>query len=76
MKYAELVDAVNRIIAGYAIPLTLRQVYYRLVVAGLIANTRSNYNQLSSQLVTARENDDIDDTRIVDRSRLGCQDGE
>lgn len=63
MKYAELVGAVKRIISGYSIPLTLRQIYYRLVVAGLIANTRSDYNQLSSQLVTARENGDIDDSR-------------
>lgn len=55
--------------SGYTMPLTLRQVYYRLVAVGLIPNTRSNYNQLSSQLVTARENDDIDDTRIVDRNR-------
>lgn len=69
MKYSELVNAVNEIIAGYSIPLTLRQVYYRLVAAGLVPNTRSSYNQLSSQLVTARENGDIDDTRIVDRSR-------
>ena len=50
MKYNELVNAVNGIIAGYSIPLTLRQVYYRLVAAGLIANTRSDYNALSSQL--------------------------
>lgn len=69
MRYADLVNAVNQIISGYTMSLTLRQVYYRLVAAGLIPNTRSNYNQLSSQLVTARENGDIDDTRIVDRSR-------
>lgn len=69
MKYTDLVNAVSQIISGYTMPLTLRQVYYRLVAAGLIPNTRSNYNQLSSQLVTARENGDIDDTRIVDRSR-------
>ncbi len=31
MRYAELVDVVNRIISGYAMPLTLRQVYYQLV---------------------------------------------
>jgi len=69
VKYDVLVERVNQILASYTMPLTLRQVYYRLVAAGLIANTRSNYNQLSSQLVTARESGDIDDTRIVDRSR-------
>lgn len=55
MKYAELVNAVKQIISSYTVRLTLRQVYYRLVVAGLIANTRSDYNALSSQLVKARE---------------------
>ena len=69
MKYDVLVERVNQILASYTVPLTLRQVYYRLVAAGLIANTRSNYNQLSSQLVTARESGDIDDSRIVDRTR-------
>ncbi|MBI4332367.1 MAG: hypothetical protein HY673_13925 [Chloroflexi bacterium] len=69
MKYRELVKAVNSILAGYSVQLTLRQVYYRLVVAGLIANTRSDYNQLSSQTVKARESGDVDDRRFTDRSR-------
>lgn len=69
MKCDVLVERVNQILVCYTVPLTLRQLYYRLVAAGLIANTRSTYDQLSSQLVTARENGDMDDTRIVDRSR-------
>lgn len=69
MRYELLVEKVNQILASYAVPLTLRQVYYRLVAAGLIANTRSNYNQLSSQLVKARESGDVDDSRFTDRSR-------
>lgn len=69
MKYRGLVQAVNDVMAGYDMQLTLRQIYYRLVSAGMIANTRSDYNQLSSQLVTARENGDIDDSRIADRTR-------
>ncbi|MBT9140270.1 MAG: hypothetical protein DDT30_00846 [Dehalococcoidia bacterium] len=69
MRYTELTEAVNQVISAYTVPLTLRQIYYRLVAAGLIQNTRSNYNQLSSQLVMAREQGDIDGTRIVDRSR-------
>jgi hypothetical protein len=67
MKYLELVTAVNHIMANYTVRLTLRQVYYRLVAVGLIANTRSNYTQLSSQLVKARENGDVGD--LEDRSR-------
>lgn len=69
MKYDDLVQNVNRIMADYTMPLTLRQIYYRLVAGGLVSNTRSNYTQLSSQLVTARERGDVSDTRIVDRSR-------
>jgi hypothetical protein len=69
MKYEDTVNAVNRVIAQYDIPLTLRQIYYRLVAAGLIPNRRSAYNGLSAQLVTAREKREVDETRIVDRSR-------
>jgi len=69
MKHEETVTAVNKIISEYSMPLTLRQIYYRLVVAGLIPNRRSAYNSLSSQLVTARERGEVDDHRIVDRSR-------
>ena len=39
MKYLELVTAVNEIMSNYTVRLTLRQVYYRLVAAGLIVNT-------------------------------------
>jgi len=69
MKYVELIDAVNDILAGYDMQLTLRQVYYRLVARGLIPNTRSNYNQLSSQLVKARENGEADD-RFMSKCRM------
>ena len=69
MKYEQTVAAVNAIIAQYTIPLTLRQIYYRLVVAGLIPNRRSAYNGLSAQLVRAREMGEVDERRINDRSR-------
>jgi len=69
MKYAELVKAVNGILAEYSMPLTLRQVYYRLVAKNLIANTKTSYKGLSSQLVKAREDGDVDDSKIEDRSR-------
>jgi hypothetical protein len=69
MNYQQTVEAVNAVIAEYAMPLTLRQIYYRLVAAGLIPNRRSAYNGLSAQLVKAREVGDVDEYRIVDRSR-------
>ena len=69
MKYDETVRTVNKVISQYSMALTLRQIYYRLVAAGLIPNQRSAYNSLSSQLVRARENGEVDDNHIVDRSR-------
>jgi len=69
MKYEETVAAVNQVINQYSIPLTLRQIYYRLVAGGLIPNRRSAYNGLSAQLVKAREMREVPESRIVDRSR-------
>jgi len=69
MNYAEIVKAVNEVLAQYTMPLTLRQIYYRLVAKLLIPNTVSSYKQLSKMLVKARERDEIDDSRIEDRSR-------
>jgi hypothetical protein len=64
-----IVQAVNAILAEYDFPLTLRQIYYRLVSTNLVPNKRSAYNQLSKTLVKARENGEVDDTRIEDRAR-------
>ena len=69
MKYEQTVAAVNNVIGQYRMALTLRQIYYRLVAGGLIPNRRTSYNGLSAQLVTARENGDVDEAQIVDRSR-------
>ena len=68
-KYAEIVSAVNTILGQYDFPLTLRQVHYRLVSRNFIQNTSSAYSGLSKMLVKARENGDVDDTRIEDRAR-------
>lgn len=64
-----VVEAVNKILAEYDFPLTLRQIYYRLVASSLVPNKRSAYNQLSKTLVKARENSEVDDTKIEDRAR-------
>jgi hypothetical protein len=69
MKYREIVKAVNEILAQYTMPLTLRQTYYRLVAKLLIPNTVTSYKTLSKLLVKAREQGEVDDTRIEDRSR-------
>jgi len=74
MKYNEIVPKVNAILKQYEYPLTLRQVYYRLVAAGDIDNTRSNYNSLSKILVNAREREEVDYRRIEDRVRSTIED--
>jgi hypothetical protein len=49
--------------------MPLRQLYYRLVSAEILENTRSDYCRLSRVLTRAREEDDIPFDWIVDRSR-------
>lgn len=61
-------DAVN-VISQYSIKLTVRQIYYRLVSAGIIKNTRSSYNGLDKALVNARLNGSIPFDAIVDHTR-------
>jgi hypothetical protein len=69
MKYKDIIAHVNKILSEYTMRLTLRQVYYRLVANFGLPNTRSNYNCLSAQLVKARENNDVNEDRIEDRTR-------
>jgi len=69
VSYQEKIEAVSRILNEYSFPLTIRQIYYRLVATNMILNKRSQYNQLSRDLVKARENGEIDDRKIEDRSR-------
>lgn len=52
-KQAEQIVAVVNSLSSYW-PLTLRQIYYRLVAAGIIANTRSKYNDLSKLIKQMR----------------------
>jgi len=77
MKYDQVVGFVNEILSQYRMPLTLRQIFYRLVSNYSYPNKKSSYNQLSKQLVKAREKGHSDDNRIEDRSRtfLGGDNG-
>jgi hypothetical protein len=65
-----IVDTVNAILAEYDVPLTPRQIYYRLVSANLIPNKDTAYKQLSKTLVKARENDEVDE--CLAKSVLAC----
>ena len=68
-KRAAWVEAVNNILAEYTGPLTLRQIFYRLVAAQFLENSRREYQNLSVCLTTARREGLVDPSRIVDRTR-------
>jgi len=63
------VEHVREILREYNFPLTVRQIYYRLVSKNVIPNTPSSYKMLSKALVKARERGEVDDSKIEDRSR-------
>ena len=71
MKYREVVPLVNEILDQYTFALTVRQIYYRLISDPyiLFENTRSNYNGFDRILTKAREEEEVDWTRIEDRTR-------
>ena len=71
MKYKELIPIVNEIFDQYDFALTVRQIYYRLISDpyNLFENTRSNYTGFDRILTKAREEEEIDWTRIEDRTR-------
>ena len=68
-KRLQLVEIVNSILAQYDGPLTLRQIFYRLVAAQVIENLQKRYKSLSEYLTQARREGLVDPDRIVDRTR-------
>lgn len=64
----ELADKVNSILAEYNVPLTLRQVFYRLVALGLL-NEEKVYKNLSRKLSRLREQGLVSWDGIVDLKR-------
>jgi hypothetical protein len=68
-KTLDLIGEVNAILTEYEGPLTLRQVYYRLVAAQVIINEERSYKNLSKTLTNARLAGLVDDSRLVDRTR-------
>lgn len=66
----QLIAKVREIIAQYpGMRLTLRQIYYRVVAAGLLKNTISSYKKLGSILVDARKDGKIPYSAMEDRTR-------
>lgn len=65
----EIIEAVNDVIGQYNMPLTLRQIYYRLVSRNIIENKLNSYKALSRILVNAREQGQVPEDMIEDRAR-------
>jgi hypothetical protein len=68
LAYLQRVQGVLEELEDYW-PLTLRQVYYRLVAAGDIENNRSEYQKLSRILTTARLDGKVPWDALEDRAR-------
>jgi hypothetical protein len=64
----ELIEAAQAALAAES-PMTVRQLFYRLVSTQALENTRADYVKLSRVLTRAREDEEIDFADIVDRSR-------
>lgn len=67
-KTQMIMDEAHKVLEDYH-PMTVRQVYYRLVSQQLIKNTRSQYQSVSRALVLARQEGAIPWDWIEDRLR-------
>jgi hypothetical protein len=54
-NWAPIIERARQIVLGYDTPVTLRQLFYRLVSEQMITNTTSSYQSLSRITARARE---------------------
>lgn len=66
----ELIAKVNQIFTEYSVKITLRQLYYRLVVMNAIPNKDTSYDSLGNLVGEARMAGMIDWDAIEDRVRF------
>ncbi|MFD9688449.1 hypothetical protein ACFWXO_22150 [Kitasatospora sp. NPDC059088] len=67
IRWAEVVQKAAQVALGYGGDVTLRQVYYRLTMAGVIPHTASSYKHLSARVAAARREERFPD--LVDTVR-------
>jgi hypothetical protein len=67
-RTAKLIKAAQDILAEQS-PMTIRQLFYRLVSIEAIKNTRNDYQRVSSVMTKARNDGRVSFDDIVDRSR-------
>jgi len=64
----QLIEEAAAILAEQS-PMTIRQLFYRLVSIGAIENSRDDYQPVSTVMTKARNDGRIGFNAIVDRSR-------
>jgi hypothetical protein len=67
LSWPPIVARAAEIVLSYDIPVTLRQLFYRLVMEQLIPHTDTVYKTLSAQTAELRRNDEF--PRLFDRGR-------
>jgi hypothetical protein len=67
-RTTKLIDAAVGILAE-EYPMTIRQLFYRLVSAGLLENNRAQYQLVSRIMTKARDDGRVEYEWLVDRSR-------
>jgi len=65
---ARLIEQARRILDEES-PMTIRQLFYRLVSAEAVENCRAHYQKVSRLMTMARDREEIGWDSIVDRSR-------
>ena len=68
-KSLKLLEQVQEIIKSYDFALTLRQIYYQLVVKQIIPNQQSYYRKLSRLCVKGRDEEILPEDAFADRLR-------
>jgi hypothetical protein len=67
IKWPAILEQAADIVRGYDTGVTLRQLFYRLVAAEILPNTRSAYSTLSAQTAAARRDGAF--PALMDRTR-------
>jgi len=54
IKWADVIEQAAAIVESYSTRVTLRQLFYRLVAAGVVSNNQNAYKKLSERTAVAR----------------------
>jgi hypothetical protein len=68
LDWGLVLDTAREVVESYETPVTLRQLFYRLVSRGLVPNTLSAYKGLSARTAQARRDGDF--PALLDRTRM------